>query len=106
MVAVRAGCSREVLAWAVSITRAVGLCLEALDHALEVAQPERFNRDQGAQCTRLAFTGRRASAGRHSSRDGRGRALDTVFVARLWRTVQYEEVSWQDEETPREAIQG
>ena len=66
---------------------AVGLCLEALDHALEVARPDIFNRDQGAQCTRIAFTGRLASAGSQRSRDGRGRALDNVFVERLWRTV-------------------
>jgi putative transposase len=38
--------------------------------------------------------------------DGRGRALDNVFVARLWRTGTYEEVSVKDYETPREAIQG
>ena len=38
--------------------------------------------------------------------DGRGRALDNVCVERLWRTVKYAEVSWKDDETPREAIQG
>ena len=26
------------------------------------------------------------------SRDGRGRALDNVFVERLWRTVKYEDI--------------
>ena len=38
--------------------------------------------------------------------EGRGRALDNVFVERLWRTVKYEEVYLQDYGTPREAIQG
>jgi putative transposase len=38
--------------------------------------------------------------------DGRGRALDNVFVERLWRTVQYAEVYVKDYETPREAVQG
>ena len=38
--------------------------------------------------------------------DGRGRALDNVFVERLWRTVKYEEVYLKDYETPREARQG
>jgi putative transposase len=37
--------------------------------------------------------------------DGRGRALDNVFVERLWRTVKYEEVYLKDYETPREATQ-
>jgi len=37
--------------------------------------------------------------------DGRGRALDNVFVERLWRTVKYEEVYWKDYETPQQATQ-
>jgi putative transposase len=37
--------------------------------------------------------------------DGRGRALDNVFVERLWRTVKYEEVYLKDYATPREATQ-
>ena len=66
----------------------VGFCLEALEQALAVARPEIFNTDQGAQFTSLDFTERLVSAGIQISMDGRGRALDHVFVARLWRTVQ------------------
>ena len=87
-VAVRDWFSRSVLAWAVSITRDVGFCLDALEHALEGARPDIVNSDQGAQFTRLDFTGRLAAAGMQSSMDGRGRALDHVLVARLWRTVK------------------
>jgi putative transposase len=97
---------RYVLSWAVSITMDVGFCREALDQALEVARPEIFNSDQGAQCTSLDFTGRLAAAGSQMSRDRRGRALDNVFVERLWRTVKYEEVYLKNYETPREAMQG
>jgi putative transposase len=68
--------------------------------------PEIFNSDQGAQFTSIDFTGRLAAAGMQISMDGRGRALDNVFVERLWRTVKYEEVSLKDYGTPREAIQG
>jgi len=106
LVAVMDWFSRYVLSWAVSITMDVGFCLEALDHALEGARPEIFNSDQGAQFTSLDFTGRLASAGIQMSMDGRGRALDNVFVERLWRTVKYEEVYLKDYETPREAMQG
>src|SRR5437763_9493634 len=106
LVAVMDWCSRYVLSWAVSITMDVGFCLEALERALEVAHPEIFNSDQGAQFTSLDFTGRLASGGIPISMDGRGRALDNVFVERLWRTVKYEEVYVKDYETPREAIQG
>ena len=71
-----------------------------------MARPDIFNSDQGAQFTSLDCTGRLAAAGMQISMDGRGRALDTVFVERLWRTVQYEEVYLKDDETPREALQG
>jgi putative transposase len=96
LVAVMDWFSRYVLSWAVSITM----------HALEVARPEIFNSDQGAQFTSLDFTGRLIAAGIQISMDGRGRALDNVFIERLWRTVKYEEVYLKDYETPREAIQG
>jgi putative transposase len=87
-VAVMDGFSRYVLSWAVSITMDVGFCLEALDQALEVAQPAIFHSDHGAQFTSLDCTGRLAAAGIQMSMDGRGRALDHVFVERLWRTVK------------------
>lgn len=87
-VAVMDGFSRYVLSWAVSITMNVGFCLEAWEQALRQTRPEIFNSDQGAQFTRVDFTGRLESAGIRSSMDGRGRALDNVFVERLWRTVK------------------
>jgi len=105
LVAVMDWFSRYVLSWAVSITMDVGFCLEALDQALEVAQPEIFNTDQGAQFTSIAFTGRLEAAAIRISMDGRGRALDNVFVERLWRTVKYEEVYLKDYQTPRQATQ-
>lgn len=105
LVAVMDWYSRYVLSWALSITMDVGFCLEALEQALEIAQPEIFNSDQGAQFTSLAFTGRLEAAGIRISMDGRGRALDNVLVERLWRTVKYEEVYLHDYGTPREATQ-
>jgi putative transposase len=88
------------------ITMDVGFCLEALEQALEIAHPNIFNSDQGAQFTSLEFTGRLEAAGIQISMDGRGRALDNVFVERLWRSVKYEEVYVKDYETPGEARSG
>ena len=67
-------------------------CLEALEAALARGRPEIFNTRPGGQFTSQAFTGRLEAAGVRISMDGRGRALDNVFVERLWRTVKYEEV--------------
>lgn len=106
LVAVLDWFSRYVLSWAVSITIDVDFCLDALEQALWVAQPEVFNSDQGAQFTSTECTNRLETAGIRISRDGRGRALDNVFVERLWRTVKYEEVYLKDYKTPREAARG
>jgi putative transposase len=54
--------------------------VEALDEALAGGRPEIFNSDQGCQFTATAFTGRLESQGIAISMDGRGRALDNVFV--------------------------
>jgi putative transposase len=82
--------SRYVLTWALSNSLEGTFCVEALDEALGLGTPEIFNTDQGSQYTAAAFTGRLQQAGVAISMDGRGRALDNVFIERLWRTVKYE----------------
>jgi putative transposase len=96
LVAVLDWYSRCVLAWRLSNTLTGGFCLEALDEALIRAKPEIFNSDQGSQFTATAFTSRLESAGVAISMDGRGRAIDNVFIERLWRSVKYEEVYLRD----------
>jgi len=101
--------SRYVLAWRLSNSLDSTFCIEALEEALAGGQPEIFNTDQGVQFTSVAFTSCLASRGVAISMDGRGRALDNVFIERLWRTVKYEEVylkdyedAWQAETSLRE----
>ena len=98
--------SRRVLSWRLSNSLEGRFCLEALDEALSGGRPEIFNTDQGSQFTSLAFTGRLIECGVAVSMDGRGRALDNVFVERLWRSVKYENVYLNDYETPREVESG
>lgn len=88
--------SRYVLSWRLSNTMDVGFCLEALDEALSRGRPEIFNTDQGSQFMSREYTGRLEGAGIAVSRDGRGRALDNVFVERLWRSVKYEDIYIND----------
>jgi putative transposase len=89
--------SRYVLAWQLSNTLDVAFCLEALERALVQGCPEVFNTDQGVQFTSFAFTSRLERAGVAISMEGRGRALDKIFVERLWRTVTYEDSYLKDE---------
>jgi len=82
-----------VLSWKLSTTLDRRFCIEALNEALEKhGQAEIFNTDQGCQYTSEAFTGILKSKQIKISMDGKGRALDNVFVERLWRTVKQEEV--------------
>jgi len=88
--------SRYVLAWRLSNSLDGAFCVAALEEALLDEQPEIFNTDQGVQFTSVAFTRCLESRDIAISMDGRGRALDNVFVERLWRTVKYEEVYLKD----------
>jgi len=77
--------SRYVLSWEISVTLDTSFCLEALDRALRGATPEIFNTDQGVQFTSTEFTTRLKAADIRISWDGRGRALDNIFVERVRR---------------------
>ena len=92
LVAIMDHFSRYVLSWRLSNTLDVDFCVEALEEALSKAKPEVFNTDQGSQFTSDAFTGPLLEHGIQISMDGKGRYLDNICVARLWRTVKYEEV--------------
>ena len=95
--------SRYVLSWEVSTTLDAEFCIRALERALSLSSPDIFNSDQGSQFTSVEFTGRLEKLGVAISMDGRGRAMDNIFVERLWRTVKYEEVYLKSYETVKEA---
>ena len=85
--------SRYVLSWRISTTLDRRFCIDVLNEALaKYGKPEIFNTDQGSQYTSEEFTGILKAADIKISMDGRGRALDNIFIERLWRTVKYEEV--------------
>ena len=98
--------SRFVLAWELSNTLDSTFCLSTLDRALRIGTPQIFNTDQGSQYTSTDFTGRLLDAGIQISMDGKGRALDNIFVERLWRSVKYEEVYLNDYTNMAEATVG
>jgi putative transposase len=85
--------SRKVLAWQVSNTLDVSFCLECLTEALnKYGAPEIFNTDQGSQFTSANWIKLLQEHCCKISMDGRGRALDNIFVERLWRNVKYEDI--------------
>jgi putative transposase len=82
--------SRFVLDWQLSITLEDDFCIETLGRVLANTRCDIFNTDQGSQFTSKGFTALLATNGIQISMDGKGRALDNIFVERLWRSVKYE----------------
>jgi putative transposase len=105
LVAIMDWFSRYVMSWELSVTLDMSFCLTALQWALRQAKPEIFNSDQGAQFTSDPFTELLLDQSVKISMDGRGRAMDNIFVERLWRTVKYEEVYLKDYRDVQEAVE-
>ena len=85
--------SRKVLAWRLSNTLDSEFCVDCLEQSLRsYGAPDIFNTDQGCQFTSEVFTGVLKLHGIAISMDGRGRALDNIFVERLWRSVKHQDV--------------
>ena len=85
--------SRKVLTWRLSNTLDADFCVEALKEAIEqYGTPAIFNTDQGCQYTSDAFIGVLTGHQIEISMSGKGRALDNVYVERLWRSLKYEDM--------------
>lgn len=98
--------SRYVLDWELSIGLEADFCIETLGRVLEKGKCSIFNTDQGAQFTSKKFTELLISHQVKISMDGKGRALDNVFVERLWRSVKYECVYRREWENVKDVRQG
>jgi putative transposase len=93
LVAIIGWYSRKILSWRLSNTMDAGFGVDCLEAAIkDYGTPEIFNTGQGSQFTSDSFTGVLTKNSITISMDGRGRALDNIFVERLWRTVSYEDV--------------
>lgn len=93
LVAVMDWHSRKVLTWRLANTMTADFCVAALEEALALyGTPDIFNTDQGSQFTAQPFISVLLDAEVAISMDGVGRAIDNVFIERLWRTVKYDHV--------------
>lgn len=98
--------SRYIVSWRLSNTLDVRFCLEALDEAFSYGRPDIFNSDQGVQFTCEIFIRSLEEALVKISMDGKGRALDNVFIERFWRSLKYEDIYLKRYETGEEALAG
>jgi len=81
LVAIMDWFSRYVLSWELSTTLEVDFCIGALEKAFTVGVPDIFNYDQGSQFTSLAFVDTLDKHHVQISMDGRGRAMDNIFIS-------------------------
>lgn len=96
--------SRYILSWKVSISLDTEFCVEALNEAItEHGNPEIFNTDQGVQFTSRKFIEVLELHKIAISMDGKGRALDNVFIERFWRSLKQEKIYRIDLEIVKEA---
>ena len=85
--------SRYVVHWSLSNSMSADWCTEVLKEAIKNnGTPEIFNTDQGSQFTSDIFINTLIDNNIKISMDGKGRALDNIFIERLWRSVKYENV--------------
>jgi len=81
--------TRYILNWSISNTMTSEWCCQILKEAIEQhGKPEIINSDQGSQFTSDEWLN--ACEGIQISMDGKGRALDNIFIERVWKTVKYE----------------
>jgi putative transposase len=106
LVAIMDWMSRYVLSWDLSNTLSHHFCVDSLERALRTGRPEIFNTDQGSQFTSDLFTSTLETHGIAISMDGKGRAMDNIFIERLWRSLKYEEVYLRAYEDGFEAADG
>lgn len=106
LVAVMDWFSRKVLGWKLSNSLDGSFCNELLAECLDNNQPEIFNTDQGVQFTAEGFVGQLLEKGVQVSMDGKGRALDNVFIERVWRSLKYENIYIHRYEEVKELLKG
>jgi putative transposase len=81
--------TRYILNWSISNTMTSEWCCQILKEAIgQHGKPEIINSDQGSQFTSDEWFA--ACEGIQISMDGKGRALDNIFIERVWKTVKYE----------------
>lgn len=85
--------SRFILNWGISNNMTTDWCVTLTREAIwKWGKPEIFNTDQGSQFTSETFVALLEGFDIKISMDGKGRAIDNIFIERFWRTVKYEYV--------------
>jgi len=98
--------SRYIVDYELSTTMDRHWVLECLKRVFQKRTPEVINSDQGSQFTNTDYVELLKKEGIKISMDGKGRALDNIFVERFFRTIKYENIYLNEYETPKSLRRG
>lgn len=85
--------TRYIVGWSISNSMTAEWCTEIVNDAIEThGKPEIINSDQGSQFTSDVYISLLTGKEIQISMDGKGRAIDNIFIERLWRSVKYEHI--------------
>ena len=85
--------SRYIVGWGISNTLSGEASLSVMQQAIkEHGKPEIINSDQGSQFTCEDWIENMTKENILISMDGKGRAIDNIFIERFWRTLKYDYV--------------
>jgi putative transposase len=83
--------SRKIVGWSISNSMSAHWCKNVLEDAIaQHGKPEIINSDQGSQYTSALWTQYVEAEGIRVSMDGKGRALDNVWIERFWKSLKYD----------------
>lgn len=83
--------SRAIMSWGLSNTLSAQASIEVVKEAIKTnGKPEIINSDQGSQFTCFDYTELLKIEQIKISMDGKGRALDNIYIERFWRTLKYQ----------------
>jgi putative transposase len=83
--------SRFILAWDIANAMTAKWCKYVFDQCINwYPTPDLFNTDQGSQFSSDIWVYTMTDNGIKQSMDGKGRAIDNIFIERFWRSYKYE----------------
>jgi len=85
--------SRKILNWSISNSMTTEWCKELLEDTIQMyGIPEIHNSDQGSQYTSNIYVNVLKDNNIKISMDGKGRALDNIYMERFWRSIKWEKI--------------
>jgi len=85
--------SRKILGWSISNSMTKEWCKELVEDTISAhGKPEIHNSDQGSQYTSDLYINALKHHEIKISMDGKGRALDNVYIERFWRSLKQEKI--------------